>query len=180
MNYINNRSMINQGFFHKTGTILFLIIFCFLLCFNGVAPSSCHGKEAANPEGELALSLGECIELMLNNNLDLKVEKYNPYLQEKEITKEKAAFDPLARFSLQDKKMVVSPTTLINGVGPNKSYEQETIDYEFTLSKKLITGGLGELKFTTNKYETNSFWQYISPTYHSNLVFSLNQPLLRN
>jgi len=180
MNYINNRSMINQGFFHKTGTILFLIIFCFLLCFNGVAPSSCHGKEAANPEGELALSLGECIELMLNNNLDLKVEKYNPYLQEKEITKEKAAFDPLARFSLQDKKMVVSPTTLINGVGPNKSYEQETIDYEFSLSKKLITGGLGELKFTTNKYETNSLWQYISPTYHSNLVFSLNQPLLRN
>ena len=75
MNYINNRSMINQGFFHKTGTILFLIIFCFLLCFNGVAPPSCHGKEAANPEGELALSLGECIELMLNNNLDLKVER---------------------------------------------------------------------------------------------------------
>ena len=180
MNYMDIISKMNKRFFHKAGIVPFLIIFCFLLCFNSVEPSSCYGKEVTTAEGELSLSLGKCIELMLNNNLDLKVEQYNPYLQEKEIIKEKAAFDPLARFSLKDNKMVVSPTTLINGVGPNESYEQETIDYEFNLSKKLITGGLGEIKFNTNKYETNSIWQYINPTYHSNLVFSLNQPLLRN
>ncbi len=180
MNYMDIIPERNKRFFRKAGMAPFLIIFCFLLCLNSVEPYPCYGKEATNVTGELSLSLRKCIELMLNNNLDLKVEQYNPYLQEKEIIKEKAAFDPLARFSLQDKKMVVSPTTLINGVGPNKSYEQKTMDYEFSLSKKLITGGLGELKFTTNKYDTNSLWQYINPTYYSNLVFSLNQPLLRN
>lgn len=174
------RSKINQRCFQQTARAPFLMIVCFLLCFHAVAPSACHGNEPANTEGDLALSLKQCVDLMLTNNLDLKIETYNPYLQEMEIKKEKAAFDPLSRFSLQDKKMVVSPTTLINGVGPNQSYEQETIDYEFAFSKKLITGGLGELKFTTNKYETNSFWQYTNPTYHSNLVVSLNQPLLRN
>jgi len=166
---------------HKARNVLSLIVFGFLLWFIGTDPASCQGKEVTTVKGEWALSLRKCVELLLSNNLDLKVERYNPYLQEREIIKEKAAFDPLARFSLQDHKMVISPTTFLNGVwNRNQSYEQETIDYEFSISKKLITGGLGELKFTTNKFETTSFLQFYSPTYHSNLIFSLNQPLLRN
>mgnify|MGYP001819314613 CR=1 FL=1 len=133
-----------------------------------------------DPGGEVELSLKQCMELMLSNNLDLKVERYNPTLQENEISKERAAFDPVARFSLQKSKFIISPTTLLDGVGQNQSYEQKTMDYEASLSKKFITGGLGELKFSTDKIDTNSIWQYDSPTYFSNLVFSLNQPLLRN
>ena len=192
MNYEDLSYRMKVKSVHKAGKVFSLIMFCFFLWFIGAEPSSCHGKEITIVKGELALSLRKCVELLLSNNLDLKVERYNPYLQEREIIKEKAAFDPLARFSLQDNKIVVSPTTLLNGVwgnspyailrklNGNESYEQETIDYEFSISKKLITGGLGELKFTTNKFETNSIFQYMSPTYHSNLVFSLNQPLLRN
>ena len=181
MNYEDLSYRMKVKIIHKAGKVFSLIMFGFFLWFIGAEPSSCHGKEVTIVKGELALSLRKCVELLLTNNLDLKVERYNPYLQEKEIIKEKAAFDPLARFSLQDNKIVVSPTTLLNGVwNRNKSYEQETIDYEASLSKKFITGGLGELKFTTKKFETNSFWQFESPTYHSNLIFSLNQPLLRN
>ncbi len=131
-------------------------------------------------EEATALSLKGCIELMLANNLDLKVEQYNPDMQEKEIVKEKAAFDPLARFSFRDEKWMISPTTLLNGVLRNKSYEQETINYDAGLSKRFLTGGVGDVSFTTDKYRTNSLWQYESPTYFSQVVFSLNQPLLRN
>ena len=181
MNYIDFRSRIKGRLFRKAGIVL---SFGFLLWLCSANTSSCYGKEVAIAEEELSLSLRQCIELLLSNNLDLKVERYNPYLDEKEIIKEKAAFDPLAKFSLKDSKIVASPTTLLNGVwgiwSKSQSYEQETIDYEFSLSKKLITGGFGELKFTTNKYETNSIFQYVNPTYFSNLVFSLNQPLLRN
>jgi len=192
MNYEDFSYRMKVKIVHKAGNAWYLTMFCFLLWFISAEPSFCHGKEVTTAKGELALSLRKCVELLLSNNLDLKVERYNPYLQEREIIKEKAAFDPLARFSLQDNKIVVSPTTLLNGVwgnspyailrklNGNESYEQETIDYELSISKKLITGGLGELKFTTNKFETNSIFQYMSPTYHSNLVFSLNQPLLRN
>ena len=181
MNYGNFSLKMNGKIVRKAGNVLSLILLSFILWFIASEPSSCQGKEINTAKGELTLSLRKCVELLLSNNLDLKVERYNPYLQEKEIIKEKAAFDPLARFSLQDNKIVVSPTTLLNGVwNRNQSYEQETIDYEFSLSKKLITGGLGELKFTTKKFETNSFWHFYSPTYHSNIIFSLNQPLLRN
>lgn len=180
MNYGSFSSKVKRNTMHKAGKGVFLILFSCLLWCVYAKPSSCQGKEVTVIDKELTLSLKQCVELLLTNNLDLKVERYNPYLQEKEITKEKAAFDPLARFSLQDNKIVASPTTLLNGVLGNQSYEQETIDYEFSIAKKLITGGLGELKFTTNKIETNSIFQYVSPTYHSNLIFSLNQPLLRN
>ncbi|MCK5257197.1 MAG: TolC family protein, partial [Deltaproteobacteria bacterium] len=184
MNYGDFSSKVNGKVVHKAVRALFLMLFAVLLWCACVAPSICQGKETTAPEENVSLSLRQCVELLLTNNLHLKVERYNPYLQEKEIIKEKAAFDPLAKFSLKDSKIVASPTTLLNGVwgiwSKSQSYEQETIDYEFSLSKKLITGGFGELKFTTNKYETNSIFQYVNPTYFSNLVFSLNQPLLRN
>ena len=60
------------------------------------------------------------------------------------------------------------------------SYEQETVNYDAGLSKRFLTGGMGDVSFTTDRYRTNSFWQYESPTYFSQVVFSLNQPLLRN
>jgi len=157
-----------------------LLLVALFLFVCSTDPSTCRGEGTVTGEGELVLSLRTSVELMLSNNLDLKVERYDPYLQEREVIKEKALFDPLARFSLQDSKMVISPTTLLDGVLRSESYEQEKIDYEASLSKKLITGGLGAIAFTTNKFETNSIFQYDSPTYFSSLVFSLNQPLLRN
>ncbi|MEE8382172.1 MAG: TolC family protein [Thermodesulfobacteriota bacterium] len=180
MNYGDFSSKVNGKVVHKAVRALFLMLFAVLLWCACVAPSICQGKETTAPEENVSLSLRQCVELLLTNNLHLKVERYNPYLQEKEIIKEKAVFDPLARLSLQDQKIVVSPSTYLNGVRSSQPYERETIDYEFGLAKKLITGGLGEIKFTTNKFESNSIFQIENPTYHSNIVFSLNQPLLRN
>ncbi len=159
-----------------------LRILAALGCVLWLAAAALPARAADAPGGEGAepLSLKQCIELMLANNLDLKVERFNPDMQEKEIVKEKAVFDPLARFSLRDEKWMLSPTTLLNGVLRNTSYEQETINYDAGISKRLLTGGVGDVSFTTDKYRTNSIWQYESPTYFSQVVFSLNQPLLRN
>lgn len=162
------------------GSARAVLLFVFFVLSGVAGPSVCGGEGTTTGKGEVVLSLRKSLDLMLSNNLDLKVERYNPYLQEREVIKEKAAFDPLARFSLQDNKLVVSPTTLLNGVLRDQTYEQEKLDYEASLAKKFITGGVGEVRFTTNRYETNSIFQYESPTYFSNLVFSLNQPLLRN
>jgi len=135
MDCVNFSSHIEEKSYHKAGDMRSLILLSILIWIFSVGFSPCYGKEAAAEEGELNLSLRQCIELMLVNNLDLEVERYNPYLQDREIVKEKAAFDPLARFSFQDSKMVVSPTSLLNGIFfGNQSYEQETIDYEFSLA----------------------------------------------
>jgi outer membrane protein TolC len=180
MKRIQEYPAVNHALVCRTAAALrILAALGYVLCLAAVA-SPARGAEAPGGEGAAALSLKQCIELMLANNLDLKIERFNPDMQEKEIVKEKAAFDPLARISFQDSKMVTSPTTLLNGVLRDTRYEQETINYDAGLSKRLLSGGIGEVRFTTDRYETNSFWQYESPTYFSKLVFSLNQPLLRN
>lgn len=161
--------------------LITLMVLAYILCLGAAGTSPCHAADAPGGEETAALSLKQCIEHMLANNLDLKVEQFNPDMQEKEIVKEKAVFDPLARFSLQDNKLMISPTTFLNGVGrKGGSYEQETVNYDAGLSKRFLTGGVGDVSFTTDRYRTNSFWQYESPTYFSQVVFSLNQPLLRN
>ena len=180
MSFRNWVGRIPRMFLSRVSHTPLLFVLTLLMLFSVGIPASADDHEGFSPEGDMELSLKQCIELMLSNNLDLKIERYNPFLQEREISKEKAAFDPVARFSLQNSEIIISPTTLLDGVGPQQSYEQETLDYSASLSKKLITGGYGEIKFSTNRFDTNSFWQYDSPTYFSNLVFSLNQPLLRN
>jgi outer membrane protein TolC len=177
MGYRNVIGKMSGMLLFRTSNVLALLVLTLLIAFTAGSSGAADGDEQG---GDVELSMSRCIELMLSNNLDLKVERYNPTLQENEISKERAAFDPVARFSLQKSKFIISPTTLLDGVGRNQSFEQKTMDYEASLSKKLITGGLGQLKFTTNKFDTNSLWQYDSPTYFTNLVFSLNQPLLRN
>jgi len=179
MNHRKYTAIVKKERIVKTRHPLVLLLGGVVVWCAAILSSVCCGEEGLPEKSALSLSLKQSVELMLTNNLDLKVERYNPFIEEKEITKEKAEFDPLARFSLHDNKLVVSPTTFLNGVW-NRSYEEERIDYESSMSKKFITGGVGELKFTTNRFETNSFFQYISPTYYSSLVFSLNQPLLRN
>ncbi len=179
MGYRNVIGKMSGMLLFRTSNVLALLVLMLIIAFAAGSSGAADGYEAPSG-GDVELSMSQCIELMLSNNLDLKVERYNPTLQENEISKEKAAFDPVARFSLQKSKFIISPTTLLDGVGRNQSYDQKTMDYEASLSKKLITGGLGQLKFTTNKFDTNSIWQYDSPTYFTNLVFSLNQPLLRN
>ena len=97
-----------------------LMVLGYILCLGAAGTSPCHAADAPDGKETAALSLKQCIELMLANNLDLKVEQFNPDMQEKEIVKEKAVFDPLARFSLQDNKLMISPTTFLNGVGEKR------------------------------------------------------------
>ena len=128
-----------------SGMLLFRMSYVLsILVLMLLMPFTENSSRAADrdPGGEVELSMRQCMELMLSNNLDLKVERFNPSLQENEISKEKAAFDPVARFSLQKSKFIISPTTLLDGVGQNQSYEQKAMDYEASLSKKSITGGL--------------------------------------
>ena len=121
MGYRNVIGRMSGMLLFRTSYVRSLLVLMLLMPFTA---NSSRAADRDDPGGEVELSLKQCMELMLSNNLDLKVERYNPTLQENEISKERAAFDPVARFSLQKSKFIVSPTTLLDGVGQNQSYEQ--------------------------------------------------------
>ena len=108
MGYRNVIGKMSGMLLFRTSNVLALLVLMLLIAFTTGSSGAADGYEAPSSGGDVELSMSRCIELMLSNNLDLKVERYNPSLQENEISKEKAVFDPVARFSLQKSKFIIS------------------------------------------------------------------------
>lgn len=166
-------------------------IFCWLilwLVLLGAVPSLSTAKEFEGKK--IILSIKECIDLALKRNMDIIVERINPRIMEMEIIKEKSAFDPLFTMEVKNNKSINRPTSIISGAGSGtwlgeflgfeENLEQEGFDFNTSITKKMITGGQCDLRFTNNRFKTNSFYQYSDKTYRSALTFSLRQPLLRS
>jgi len=139
--------------------------------------------------GKVSLSLRECMRIALNNNLDIKLARYNPQIGEKEILKEMAEFDPIASVQVTNQKSITSGTSLLSGAGEGDFFDRfprwddklrlESLDFNAGVSKKLLTGGECNLALTNNRFETNSIFQFYDSTYQSDLVLSVQQPLLK-
>jgi len=139
--------------------------------------------------GEAPLSLRECVSMALENNLDIRVERYNPQIGEKAIIKENAAFDPVASVRVSNQKSVTTGTSVLSGAGGSEfldrlprwedTLEVEGLDFSAGISKRLFAGGEYALELTNNRFESNSIFQFHDTTYQSDLVLSVNQPLLK-
>ena len=139
--------------------------------------------------GEAVLSLKECVSIALENNLDIRVERYNPQIGEEAIIQEKAEFDPIASVRVSNQKSITSGTSFLSGAGDSGFFDRfprwedklrlESLDFNAGVSKKLLTGGECNLALTNNRFETNSIFQFFDSTYQSNLVLSVQQPLLK-
>lgn len=125
----------------------------------------------------LSLSLREAIELTLENNLDIRVERFNPRISETMITLEKGEFDPTIVFDLsinRDKRPVASAFA-----DPDVSVD-DSINWGIGISQDLITGGNYQLRFTNERIKFNSIYAGLSPQYTSDLRLTLTQPLLKD
>jgi outer membrane protein TolC len=142
--------------------------------------------------GPLTLSLQDCIEMSLRNNLDIAVEGYNPKMREEDITREKAAFDPSfdAAASYWDYRVPTNRKTFVTeGLAvtevdlPDK---RQSRDLNFGWKQNLVTGTSYEIQFNNDRWNSllareivESTYQF-NPAYTSVLSLTLNQALLRN
>jgi len=147
-------------------------------------------NEAMESEpGALVLSLEECIALALKRNPDIISEKLNPQIQNLEIIKEKAAFDPYLALETKENKSISKGTSILSGAGsdfwsrllrwPN-TLEEEQLQFNAGITEKIPTGGQYDLKFMNTRSKSNSIFSYHDEWYTSGLYFSLRQPLLKN
>ncbi len=125
----------------------------------------------------LSLSLREAIELTLENNLDIRVERFNPRISEAMIIVEKGAFDPTIALDLsinKDKRPVA------NAYADPDVSEGEGINWGIGIRQDLITGGNYQLRFTNERRKSNSSYSGLNPQYTSDLTLTLTQPLLKD
>ena len=150
----------------------FIFAFCFpvifLLCTNFFS--------YAEEEKQIELSLKDCITLALESNLNIRIQRISPQIQDALLTMAKGRFDPSATFgpSLRSSEEP-SATPGITGAEVRSSNSQ---GFTIGVADPIVTGGSYGLSFNSNRSESNSSFQTLNPAYRSGFSFNVTQPLL--
>lgn len=128
-------------------------------------------------EGEARVSLRESVEVALERNPDLVVQKIKLEQAREKIVEEKGEYDPAFNLSslIGRRDNVVASRFF-----PAGTYIEEERTQGFGLNGKVYTGARYGLSFRFQRQKSTSNTQTLSPQYAPTLTFNLTQPLLRD
>jgi outer membrane protein len=129
------------------------------------------------PPHEVPLTVEDVRKLSLENNLDLKVELYNPSIARETLNEEEARFEALfttdASYSSNDTPFANQVSQELQGT------QSQNWSVNPGLQFPLRTGGLVQFNVPMDRLETNSTSATLNPSYTSDFSASIQQPLLR-
>ncbi len=134
--------------------------------------------ESRSTEQEVAqLTLAEAIHAALQHNPGIAAQRLTPIRSVEDVRRAEAAFDPDVVVDVRRDRTVAPNASALAGVRTNVT---ANVSWNVTLKKLLRTGANFEIDFTNNRLVSNARFQGLVPQYRPELLFSLNQPLLRN
>ena len=125
---------------------------------------------------ELHLTIDECVDLALANNLELALQRLYPFISDTGIALELGTYD-LNIFA--DGSYLKSKEPTSSFLSGADILEQETFQAGFGLQKMVSTGALLELRFTALRLWTNSAFFPLNPNIGTSINFTIAQPLLK-
>ncbi|HSY58627.1 MAG TPA: TolC family protein [Terriglobales bacterium] len=154
-------------------------------------------------DGKLMLSLDDAISIALENNLDISLQRFTPYIAQTELLRANAgsvahglgasqtvilgsspqtAFDPLLTINTDwGRSSIPINNPLSSGVGVADT-PFNLIDYNayanFTYQQGFHTGTAISVAFDNLRSSTNSPGNIFNPAVQSTMIFSIQQPLL--
>jgi len=153
-------------------------------------------------DGKLMLSLDDAISLALENNLDIKVQRFTPWLAQVNLLRTKAGgvsygtggaltqllgsapsggFDPVLSSSVQiaDETFPVNNPYLVGlGASTLTAYTQHQTTANFGYSQTLHTGTNVSLSWNNTRTSTETA-NIFNPSVQSQLAITISQPLLK-
>jgi outer membrane protein TolC len=130
------------------------------------------------PQGrELRLSLDDCIQQALRNNLNLAAEVLTPRIDAQNVGLASEIFLPQLSLSMGRSNMNSASYSWINAA---EKITTDSSDYGLRLAQLLPTGGLLEANLYSYRTDSTESFLTINPRYGSTLTFDFVQPLLRN
>ena len=138
-------------------------------------------------DGKLSLSLQDAISLALENNLDISVQRYTPWLAEVEVLRQKAGngfvqFDPQVTSTFNwDRRSIPVNNPFLSGVGSTVSFlalTNQTTDANFQYTQGFHTGTSMSITLNNRRQSTTSLATLFNPGLTSSLTFGFQQPLL--
>ena len=140
-------------------------------------PSLQSGDNNKIPANSLALSLRDVVMRTLVSNLAIEVEGFNSKVKAENVIDGESKFDATFEINLSEEEEVRQQSNAFSS--PVKS-RNKSHNWDFSLTQKLVTGADYKLSFTNDRNRTNSVTAGLNPSYFTEMVFSLTQPLLKN
>lgn len=138
--------------------------------------------------GKLNLTLQDAISLALENNLDIAVQRYTPWLDQMNLllarsgANGRVTFDPNVTMNLNEvdgTSPIANP--LISGVGVTTSTSaltQHTTTGNFGYTQGFAPGTLVQMSFNNSRTSSSASANVFNPQLQSTLAVSISQPLL--
>jgi outer membrane protein TolC len=140
-------------------------------------PSLQSGDNNKIPGNSLALSLRDVVMRTLASNVAIEVEGFNSKVKAENVIDGESEFDATFEINLSEEEETRQQSNAFSS--PVKS-RNKNHNWDLSLTQKLVTGADYELSFTNDRNKTNSVTAGLNPSYFSEMVFSLTQPLLKN
>jgi outer membrane protein len=139
-----------------------------------VAEQNAPAQPAA-PGSSRTLSMDEAVRLALEQNLGIRIQRYDPQVQDVGIAQAKSFWAPNLA-SAFNRNNTNQPATSV--IVP--SYENGTTNANVTLNQLLPWGGSYTAGWINQRVTTTNILQNYSPQLYSNVQFNYTQPLMRN
>jgi len=127
-------------------------------------------------ENQLQLSLDQAIDLALERNLALIVQRYDYMRATEGIRQQQGIYDLNLSASLSESENNNPSTSSLDGVAVVSSNNTST---SLGLRQLVPTGGTASFDWSNGEFSTNNTSSFISPSFSASASFSFVQPLLR-
>jgi outer membrane protein TolC len=127
--------------------------------------------------GQLPLTMGELINLMLQNNLDIGVDRLSPLSSQYLIETNYRPFEPSLHFKATVNRNTTPATSILSGASNPSTLSGS---YNVGFAQTLPTGGIVGIDATLNRTSSNSFFSTLNPSWTGTMQYSFTQHLMQN
>lgn len=139
--------------------------------------SGSAGTSAQAPGKAQKLTIEECIEMALQKNFTVQIQRYNVANAQDALQIAKATFDPtISLSSTRTFSQSSNTTTQLNGAPAPVSDNTNT---RLGVSQEISTGATVGLSTGLNRSSNNSSFSVLNPAYTGNVTLTVTQPLLK-
>jgi outer membrane protein TolC len=140
-------------------------------------PSGITGDEGP----ALQLTLDDAVKLALERNLDLKVQRLNPELQDIALASARAFYSPTVGTSLNRSNDVGTPSSQLQLSSGGRGVTNEQLNYNGSVTQNVVWGGgLLSATLNNNRRQSDSNNSLFNPQYNATWNFNYTQPLFRD
>jgi len=144
------------------------------------ASSAAQNIAPASGGPTVALTLDDAVELALERNLDIAVQRLNPQLQDVAIANARAFYNPTLTSTFSQAETNNAPTNQLQLSSGGGGVQNRTLTYNGGLTQNLPWGGALSATLNNNRQATTSNNAFFNPSFQSVWTGNYSQPLLRN